>query len=243
MGERAARAQRWQGQDVPVVRFSGDTAIITLNEFVTGTQEQIYDGDKIRDDAWKYDSFFYMRTAMQAIAEHGGINDVILDLSLNGGGNLGAMARMLGCLTDDPVPLTNADLLTGASYVEYLYIDTDLDNDFTDKDNFDGYDWFVLTSNYTFSAANTFAATCKSMGIAAIIGEQSGGGMCAVMPVILADGTALQMSSNNCSQYLTQRGNSYTFEDIEGGILPDRELSRDRFYADDAFLDSFVGNL
>ena len=239
----AARTERWDGTNPPVVRFAGDTAIVTLDEFVTGTQEQIYDGGAIRDDAWKYDSFFRMRAAMQAIEEHGGVSDIILDLSLNGGGNVGAMARVLGYLTDEPVPLTNADVLTGSSYVEYLYIDTDLDNDVTDKDSYDKYDWFVLTSNYTFSAANTFTSICKDMGIAAVIGEQSGGGMCSVMPVILADGTALQMSSNNCSQSVTVRGSTLILDDIEGGIAPEHALARGAFYADDAYLDSFVGTL
>lgn len=238
-----ARESRWEGSALPIVRFSGDTAIITLDEFVTGTQEQIYDGDQISEDAWMYDSFFLMRKAMETIQSHGGINDIILDISFNGGGNLGAMERVLGYLTDDPLPIANAEILSDLYYVDYMLVDTDLDNDFKDKDSFDGYDWFVMTSPYTFSAANFFSAICKSTGIATVIGEKSGGGMCSVMPIILADGTALQISSSLCCQSITKENGKIQFNDIEGGVSPDQVLMRNHFYADDSYLDSFVSNL
>ena len=238
-----ARESRWEDSAPPVVRFSDDTAIITLDQFVTGTQEQIYNGNAIRDDAWQYDSFFYMRKAMEDIASHGGINNIVLDITFNGGGNLGAMERVLGYLTDSALPISVGDTLSGAASVEYVAVDTDLDEDFTDKDSFDTYEWFVMTSPYTFSAANTFASVCQSTGIATIIGEQSGGGMCSVMPVILADGTALQMSSNTCMQSVSVQNGNTAFHDIEGGITPDRVLERSYFYTDDAYLDSFVSNL
>ena len=89
------------GEIIPSVRYNGDTAIITLDGFVTGSNDEIYDSEgNLKDTAWKYDTYFYMRHCMNDISKHNEIQDVVLDLSLNGGGNIGAMHRALGFLTD-----------------------------------------------------------------------------------------------------------------------------------------------
>lgn len=242
---RTAFWNRWDIQEdlrnqtfpdgVPPVRYSGDTAIITLDGFTTGSKAQLFDDQgNLKDDAWKYDSYYYMRYCMDDIKEHNGINDIILDLSLNGGGNVAAMERVLGFLSDETLSLSILDTLTNQAQISYFQVDTDGNNDY-DNDAYDNYHWSVLTSMNTFSAANCFTSIAKQHGIAKIIGQTSGGGMCAVSSMVLADGTGFTMSSTTTLRYVKVEDGKKVFYGIEDGIVPDMNLDY-QYYFDDNML-------
>ena len=65
----------------------------------------------------------------------------------------------------------------------------------------------------------------KELGVKSI-GQKSGGGMCSVLPVVLADTTTVEMSSTNAMY--TYVNNKLVF--MEGGFEPDIELDYDKFY-------------
>lgn len=232
------------GVTVPAVRFEDNTAVIMLSSFMVGSNDQIYNEDgTVSDTAHQYDTYYFMQCAMQRIEDYSAANgveidNVVLDLTTNSGGFLDAMVSALGFLTDEPIPYAYGNLITKSDTIEYYLVDADGDGDYRDADAYDSYDWYVLTSPVTYSAANFFAAIVKDMGIATVIGEQSGGGTCAVFILVLPDGTTVSISG---SQEVLQapaydEGVMVGGNLVEGGITPDIALDRQYFYNDQALI-------
>ncbi len=230
------------------VRFTGDTAIIYLDAFKAGSDEQIYNEDgTVSEDARQYDTYFFMRYAMDKIAKHDKetgttTKNVVLDLAWNGGGSIAAMWRALGFLTNEPIPYLTRSTISGATSAEYYAVDADGDGDFTDDDAYDQYEWYVLTSKLSFSAANLFTAIAKEQGFATVIGEQSGGGTCAVYTIVLPDGTTTNISSPivfETAKY--EQGVMVGGEIVESGVVPDIPLGRQYFYNSEALLNAING--
>jgi carboxyl-terminal processing protease len=185
----------------------GKTAIIYLDGFHTATVEDP-DGE---------DSNKYMRETLDSIfAESMNIENIVVDLSYNTGGNLGALLRVLGYMTEDPIEMSYLNPLDGSRVTYFAEIDTVA---------YTEINWFFLTSKVTFSAANLMASIGQQMGFATIIGTQSGGGASSIIPVVLPDGSFFHMSSLNVLSY--REGNDidgYTYYSIEHGITPDYVL-------------------
>ena len=230
------------------VRFADDTAIIYLDAFKAGSDEQIYNEDgTVSEDAMQYDTYFFMRYAMDRIAEHdketgATTENVVLDLAWNGGGSIAAMWRALGFLTNEAIPYLTRSTISGATSAEYYAVDADGDGDFTDDDAYDQYAWYVLTSKLSFSAANLFTAIAKEQGFATVIGEQSGGGTCAVYTIVLPDGTTTNISSPivfETAKY--DQGVMVGGEIVESGVVPDIPLGRQYFYNSEALLNAING--
>lgn len=237
------------GLSIPAVRFEEDTAIVMLSSFTVGANDLIYNEDgTVSDNAHQYDTFYFMKYAMQKIEEYSKdsgteIENVVLDFTINSGGSLAAMVGTLGFLTDEPIPYTYGNLITKNNTVEYYLVDTDGDGDYCDADAYDMYEWYVLTSPLTFSAANFFASIVKDMGIATVIGEQSGGGTCSVFTLVLPDGTTVNISGSQTvlqapayNQGVIAGGNL-----VESGITPDIALDRQYFYNDEVLVQSIKG--
>ena len=75
--------------------------------------------------------------------------------------------------------------------------------------------------------ANELATIFRSNDLGPIIGITSGGGACSITPILLPNGTAFTMSSNNIQAYRTGTGtveDPYVFHDTEFGVIPDFEL-------------------
>lgn len=221
---------------VPAVRYYGDTAIITFDSFKTGSNSQIYNSDgSIKSDAWKYDTYFFMRYCMNDISKHSEIEDVVIDISLNSGGNIGAMIRALGFLTDETIDYSTLDTLTEEYHTTNYVVDTDGNGRYND-DSYSQYNWNVLVGENSFSAANTFTSIVLQEGLATVIGQKSGGGMCSVMSVALADGTGISISSNNSVRYVKNENGKKVFRQIESGLNPNYTLDYNDFYNDSAIV-------
>ena len=233
---------------LPAVRFEGDTAIILLTGFTVGTHDQIYNEDgTISENAQQYDTYYFMRRAMDSIAEHEAegspVENVVIDLTLNTGGSLAAMISALGFLTDEPIPYTTGNLLDGSASVAYYLVDADGDGDCRDEDAYDEFNWYVLTSPLTYSAGNLFTAIVKETGIATVMGEQSGGGTCAVFTLVLPDGMTTNMSGADTvlETILYEQGVPAGGALVESGIIPDIALDRTLFYNDEALIAAIRG--
>lgn len=209
------------------ILYYDDTALIHFLDFKTGTKNQIYDeNNNVLPTAKNYDSYYFMKDAMNQIEAHGNIKNVIMDISQSPGGNLGALYRVLGFLT-------NRNLMSSFYYdfgdiliSETVQLDTNLDNSYADDDSYSNYNWSILTSNFTYSAANSLTSMAKKIGIKQI-GEKTGGGACAILPTVLLDGASLYMSGPS----RTVNGTSTTtYTEIEYGIQPDVTIERANFY-------------
>ena len=220
------------GEEIPPVRYYGDTAIITIDSFLTAPNSSVYDSDgNIKDTAWKYDTYFLMRYCINDIKNHNGINDVLIDLSLNGGGSIAAMQRALGFITDKVLYDYSYNTLTD-NYSYYTFkVDTDGDGLY-DDDAYNQYRWTVLTSINTFSAANDFVCKVKNQGLAKIIGNNTGGGMCSTLPIVLADGTPITISSNNTLRYFEKKDDKSIYYSTEEGFKPNLVIPYSDYYDD-----------
>ena len=225
----------FEGKDL--IQYYDNTALIHLTEFKTGSRNQIYENGKISDNAKDYDSYYFMKYAMDEIENHSNINNVILELTLSPGGNVGAAYRVLGFMTNKNVDIYNYQINGDIVVHQSLKLDTNLNGSYTDNDAYTKYNWTILTSNYSYSAANTTTMYAKNLGIKQI-GEKTGGGEFSILPVTLPDGTGLRMSG--LIGFVSPKNGKINH--IEYGVTPDLEIERNKLY-DLQYLDSVVDNL
>lgn len=184
------------------------------------------------------DSAVYMEMMMEKITtETPGLENIILDLSWNTGGNVGALYRVVGFITDQPFATSGMDRATGSASTTYVQI--------TGVPNYSYLNWGLLTTPVTFSAANEMATIFKQNNLGPIIGVQSGGGACSITPILLPNGTAFTMSSNNINAIRIGTGTTedpYQYLNNEFGITPDYEININLIYDPATLLQIFDGS-
>ena len=225
-------------KDEPV-RYCGDTAIIVLQSLTTGSTSELRDENgKLKADAYQKDSFYFMKEMLSRIENHGGIKNVLLDLSRNGGGNMGATFRVLGLLSDGDLIYGTTNMLSSSGYAITMKADADEDEDYGDEDAYSSYNWGILTSSLTFSAANYLACNASFSGTAKIFGERSGGGACPIVGFVNADGSSFHMSGPSVLKNAKMSGDGIDFYEVQSGAKLDKELNSGDFYGDDCKLDA-----
>ncbi len=137
------------------------------------------------------------------------VDNVVIDLTNNGGGNVGAVWRLFGYMTEDPFYYHSMNPLENSVYTY------EISSDYVAYD----FNWYILISPVTFSAANLTAAMAKEAGFATIIGVQSSGGASSISGKVLPTGDVFFMSSLNVIAVETESG----FESVEYGVVPDYE--------------------
>ncbi len=226
--------------DKDPVRYYDDTAIILAQSPIqTGASSDLYDdAGNLKEDAYTKDSFYYMKEMLSRIEKHGGIKNVLLDLSRNGGGNMGAAFRMLGLMSDKDIVYGSRNLLSDSGYAVRVKIDANEDGSYDDDDAYSSYSWGILTSAVTFSAANYLACNASFSGAAKIFGERSGGGACPIVGFVNADGSTFHMSGPSILKNATIEESTIRFYDVQSGAKLDKELSTECFYGHDDMLDA-----
>ncbi len=167
--------------------INGDTLVIYLMEFKVETPPLIEEIIKNANSETK---------------------NIVIDLTFNTGGNLGAALRILTLATNEEVwyhsknPLNNERSSYGVV---------------GEKEGYDSYNYFIKTSGITFSAANLFASMGKELGIP-VIGQKSSGGASAISFFVFPDSSMIIMSSN---LVLTDKD----YNSVEKGIDVDYQLN------------------
>ncbi|HRX45688.1 MAG TPA: S41 family peptidase, partial [Acholeplasmataceae bacterium] len=189
------------------------TAYIGLTTTIPAT----YDAEwKITNDIVgliESDSAVYLETMIKEVKEaYPNVTKLGIDLTFNTGGNVGALYRVLGLITDQPFATSGFNRDTYSYSTTYIT---------TSYESYTEFDWFLLTSFATFSAANEMATMFKQNNMGIIIGEVSGGGACSITPILLPDGTFFTMSSNNINMLRLSDG---TYVINEDGITPDHVI-------------------
>ncbi|QJG67037.1 S41 family peptidase [Mycoplasma phocoenae] len=195
-----------------------DTAFIYLNSFEVGTTEQLK-----RKDSWKFDSYELMDKAFKEIKNNKNVKNIMLDLSLNSGGTIAGMEKVLGFLTNKNITFRIFETGIDKLFEYDFKIDTNKDFVYDEKDGYSKFNWYVLSDLSTYSAANLFVNVVKQNKLATVLGNKTGGGMFSVLPVVLPDGTSLTMSSN-LSWTAADNNAIDSLDDvswIEDGIEPD----------------------
>jgi hypothetical protein len=192
------------------------TAYIGLTTTIPAT----YDAEwKITNDIVgliESDSAVYLETMILEVKEtYPNVTKLGIDLTFNTGGNVGALYRVLGLITDQPFATSGFNRDTYSYSTTYIT---------TSYESYTEFDWFLLTSFATFSAANEMATMFKQNNMGIIIGEVSGGGACSITPILLPDGTFFTMSSNNINMLRLSDG---TYVINEDGITPDHVIPQE----------------
>ncbi len=194
------------GNTPPDYRFIDNqkTAIIYLDGFYTATVE----------DPDGKDSDKFMKNTLNAIfLANPAVENIVIDLSYNTGGNIGALLRVLGYMTEQPIEMSYMNPTDGSNATYFIDVATVA---------YTNVNWFFITSRVTFSAANLMASIGQHMGFATILGTQTGGGASSITPIVLPDGTMIHMSSLNVLSYrVGNEVDGYTYFSIENGITPD----------------------
>lgn len=184
------------------------------------------------------DSAVYMEFILDIIKkESPNFENIILDLTWNGGGNVGALYRVLGFITGN-TPFKVSSIDEALDYRSTSYVQISNSPDYSDKN------WFFLTSPHTFSAANELVTIVKENNLGKILGIKSGGGSASITPILLPNGTFFTMSSTNLNGYRTGSGTEedpYVYTANEYGINPDYVLEYSQLY-DETTLLSYIND-
>lgn len=181
------------------------------------------------------DSAVYLEMVMDRVtAEAPNLTNAMLDLTWNTGGNVGALYRVVGFITDEPFMTARISGDTGGASSSFVYIDG--------VPVYKNLNWALLTSPLTFSAANSLATIFQMNDLGPIIGLTSGGGASSITPILLPSGTSFTMSSNSVGAIRTGSGTDedpYVYENNEFGITPDIVIEVEDIYDEETLLTAF----
>lgn len=222
-----------------MVQVAYDTTYSLLYVGIMDEQPATYGGEwpfvvEIKDliDA---DSAVYLEMTFDLIdAEAPNLQNAMLDLTWNTGGNVGALYRVVGFVTTEPFMTASIDGDTGGESSSYVYIDG--------VPSREDLNWALITSPLTFSAANSLTAIFEMNDLGTIIGLQTGGGASSITPILLPNGTAFTMSSNNVGAMRTGSGTEedpFVYTNTEYGVTPDIIIDIEDIYNEAVLITAF----
>ena len=180
--------------------ISGDTAVISFEEFVTDpvAWKKFYQGKGKMPTDPKKDTYGFLQSCLAKIKKNAKIKNIVLDVAMNGGGEASALAAVEDILMGGNEVLT-LDEANGIKVSTVARVDRNLDGKLDAKDkkvSYKDYNIAVLTSQCSFSSANALPAYAKDHGYM-VMGVRSGGGSCAISVRSTADGIGYLISSQN----------------------------------------------
>lgn len=177
--------------------------------------------------------------AFDKIAKDSKVKDVVIDLSNNGGGAIMCLPFLSAYFTDDPYYAVN-DTAKGCVFDYHYKVDLNNDGKYGDVgDTYKGkYNFYILTSPFSFSCGNSLPGLAKSAGVK-IIGQRSGGGTSSVAVYSDGSGSLYNFSSNN--QMSAKFGDSYTH--LDDGIAVDKEWAPSSDWYDPAKVHAFIQSM
>jgi hypothetical protein len=198
----------------------GDTAYVRFDSF--DQLNSIPDYYSTGTDGTETNIFGVINYANKKIKKNVAIKNVVVDLLTNGGGEEPALIFALGWLLGDDARVSVNNPLTHTNSTVYYHSDVNLDGKYDENDDtLKSYNKFILTSQNSYSCGNALPVFCKESQKVKIIGQKSGGGTCQVFPLILTDGTIIDISGG---AMLAKETNSH-YEDIDDGATPDYTIT------------------
>lgn len=169
------------------------------------------------------------------------VKNVVVDLTNNGGGMIATLPYLAAFFTDDPTYVLKDT--TNNTVREYHYkVDLNADGVYGGAgDTFKGkFNFFFLTSGFSFSCGNCLPGMAKDAGVK-IIGERSGGGVSPVGVYLDALGSGINLSNFTNMCY---KGSDGKYMQNDAGIPLDHEfpLQNGNWYDPEA-INTFVSSL
>ena len=169
-------------------------------------------------------TYWFLTKAFEDIANYTDVKNVVIDLSCNGGGVIQQCMLALCFLRDtDEFFMAEKNHLDNSIAKFYFNIDTGSATSL--KKN---YNFYVLTSGYSFSCGNFFPAVCHYQLGVPVVGQKSGGGGGVVKPTQTSDGALFQTSASAEMCAIDANGN---YVCIDAGVPVDLEIPYDKFYS------------
>ena len=200
------------------------TALFYFDSFDLGTTDEVFNVDgTVKPTACEHDSFYNVLQHLQIFKNDNRVENVIIDVSTNGGGVIGVMAKILALISKDNKGIVNMlDESTGIVSTSVCSVDVNMDGQYTADEVFgNAFNVYIMTSDCSFSCGNAFPCYAQKMGIKTI-GETSGGGECAVGIHYLPNSEYVYHSSMNHLGYFDKQNNK--FNGFESGATPDISL-------------------
>ena len=221
----------------------GKTALFSFDSFAFGTSSQVFnDDDTIKDSAKTYDTFFKLIDAFDRMKAKGGVENVIIDISINGGGVVGILLKLLALISKDNTGyFCFYNQASGQASIYDSKVDSNGDGQYDVNDCYgNDFNFYILTSDYSYSCANAFPCLAQYQKTAKILGQKSGGGECAVAVHYLPNSEYVYHSSNLHIGYIDEE--KEVFHGFEGGAIPDISIDINQdFYSVDN-LNSIIKN-
>ena len=234
---------------VPGYEEIGDTAFVTFDSFtVNRSPEEYYE---LEDPDNPQDTIELIIYANKMVRREGSpVKNIVLDLSLNGGGDSDAAIVVTSWFTGE-ARFALLDTMTDAQTITAYRTDLNLngaalrdpDNpagNFDPGDTVNGqYNLYCLISSASFSCGNLVPAIFNQAGEITLIGQRSGGGSNVVLPATTASGMVFQMSGPLQITTFTN-GSLYG---VDTGVEPHVRLNNFNSYYDREGLVELIHNL
>ena len=213
------------------------TAFITFDEFETSKELKGFNEYKDTNPS------DYIQLPMELFAssfnkikENNNVKNVVIDLTCNGGGRTGSLAYLVSYFTKDPAILINYRL-NNSTFEFHYEVDLNQDGKFASEgDSFEGeYNFYIMTSDSSFSCANHMATLCRNLNFGKVIGKTNGGGSCVIS--FLANSSGYLYHSSSSWTSLLVEDDKYVTND--NGVKPDIEIAKDKFY-DRSYIDELL---
>ena len=225
-GTATLNSKRFEVNGSEPIKIEGDTAFIAFDKFtsfglLSGLNQYTEDpSDYAAYNA--YNGLGIVCSSLNIIANNKDVKNVVLDVTANTGGLLNVVPFIAGITTPDPIMYlrnTVSGQVTEYHYTTYLNGDPDLTT-LANK-----YNFYVMTSKYSFSCATALPTMLKGTNVK-IIGEKGAGGTCPVFKCNDACGSSFLMSGIYTINY--KDGNEY--KDNEDGVPVDIAIAEADFY-------------
>ena len=213
----------------------GNTAYITFDVFVFNDLDYYtVKAEDNLDDTVALTLYAYQ----QITRENSPIENVVLDLSNNGGGHADAAAFVIGAFLGD-ASISMMNPASGALVCENYKVDLNLDRQFDEKDSLKDYNLFCIESPVSFSCGNLVPCALKNSDKVTLLGRPSSGGACVVFRQTTADGCVYQISGFKKLAYMKNG----SFYDIDQGATPDYVIPNPAQLYDREYMTDYINNL
>ena len=233
----AARALYYP-DGVPAYEEIGNTAYITFDSFAPVPEGVDY--YKTAPTADATDTIGIMAYAYsQIMREDSPIENVVLDLSKNGGGDADTAVFVLASFLGDGYASVQ-NTMSGALATGVYNVDLNLDGQFDENDlGLLGKKRFALITQNSFSCGNLVPNIFKNSHEVSLIGHTSGGGSCVVLPLTTAYGTYFRISGPQRLAFVKNG----SFYDVDRGAEADYPLFFPESYYDREELTDYVNTI
>jgi len=198
-------------------KVEGDTLIYRFDAFDYDIHEWNDYYKNVGTNSLPTDPVGSFKQTLEQFKDDPNIKNVVVDISNNGGGFADVAAAFMGLICGKTYHHIHDMINDNYMTVNYEF-DANFDGKFDEKDKEVKYNFnfAILCSARSFSCGNILPLQAKENGIM-ILGDKSGGGCCAIIDAVTAEGFYIRLSCQNHLCYLNG-------EEAEYGVPADYKM-------------------